>query len=190
MPERCLSCDAEVIFVPSGKTGRRMILNAEPAKGVVVLAQRGAIQAGMPWPYVVPRAGKALMVEGEDQRAAFVVDVYTDHHATCTHAPWWEGRTRSNPPKRRLAAVEADPQESEFTSADPAMAEAGDVVIQLPTVPDGVVVVDEFGEQFYSMHCKAGRHGVCLWIYGGRKCACECGHPLVPDAPKSPGTRA
>lgn len=62
----CRSCPAEVIFVPSAKSGARMILDAKPEKRVILL-ERGA-----PLPKV-----------------AQVVDAYTDHHATCPRAGDW-----------------------------------------------------------------------------------------------------
>ena len=75
----CSACYAEVVFVPSAKSGKTMILDAKPKKGVVVatavtehkrrraFASRGVVSDGAPG--IVPHA--------------IVVDVYTDHHATC-----------------------------------------------------------------------------------------------------------
>lgn len=75
----CRSCEAEVIFVPSSKTGRPMILNATPAKSVILVEPIG--------PLLIVRRE----VEGS---AAAVVDVYTDHHATCPAAAEWKGKKR------------------------------------------------------------------------------------------------
>ncbi len=60
----CSACHAEVVFVPSAKTGKAMILDAKPKKGVVI-------------EQVILGSGPG------DPRRAKVVDVYTDHHATC-----------------------------------------------------------------------------------------------------------
>lgn len=86
--DRCRSCGAPVIFVPSSKTGRTMILDAKPKKGVVVVLDVGTF------------AGETFMFEQPDEMGsvALVVDVYTDHHVTCPHAADWKGRSRSNPP--------------------------------------------------------------------------------------------
>lgn len=67
----CRSCEAEVVFVPSATTGNPMILDAKPAKGVV-------LQRVMP----------------DGHATAAVVDVYTDHHATCPDAAAWKGKHR------------------------------------------------------------------------------------------------
>jgi hypothetical protein len=86
----CNSCQAEVIFVPSAKTGRSMILDAKPTKGVVI---------GMPdsrsW-FFTPADGPDG--PGSLMARAKVVDVYTDHHVTCPNADDWKGRTRKDPP--------------------------------------------------------------------------------------------
>lgn len=76
----CRSCEAEVVFVKSAATGRSMILDAKPAKGVVLTDSNGQLELLEPW-----------------ARAA-VVDVYTDHHVTCPDAASWRGRTRSPSP--------------------------------------------------------------------------------------------
>jgi hypothetical protein len=82
----CRSCDAEVIFLPSAKTGKPMILDAKPTKGVVL--QRPPLREledGTPDLTTQPWVGA-------------VVDIYTDHHVTCPKAKEWQGRTRKNPP--------------------------------------------------------------------------------------------
>jgi hypothetical protein len=67
----CRSCGAEVLFVPSAKNhDRKMILNLKPAKGVVLES--------------TPPFEPELRVVH-----ARVVDVYTDHHATCPKAKDW-----------------------------------------------------------------------------------------------------
>jgi hypothetical protein len=76
----CRSCPAEVIFVPSAKSGKNMILDARPTKGVVLVARS---------------AGDEELWRAEDAKyfdespVARVVDVYTDHHATCPRAEDW-----------------------------------------------------------------------------------------------------
>lgn len=88
----CRSCGADVIFVPSAKTGKSMILDAKPKKGIVVMGTLQGHPAGLPVKVdQVPRSGVGL-----------VVDVYTDHHATCPKAKDWQGRTRNNPPVRTI----------------------------------------------------------------------------------------
>jgi hypothetical protein len=67
-------------FVPSAKTGKSMILDAKPAKGVAVVAA-GSV------PDVYP-------TQSLDTQVASVVDVYTDHHVTCPDAAAWKGKTR------------------------------------------------------------------------------------------------
>ena len=74
----CRSCGAEVVFVPSAASGKPMILNAFPAKGVVLRNDLG-YSADV----------------GDPAGAAYVIDVYTDHHATCPAAAAWKGKTRA-----------------------------------------------------------------------------------------------
>jgi len=66
-------CGAEIVFVPSAKSGKQMVLDAKPAKGVVIYPD--PIEAWGPGPTFTGG------IEG--RRIAAVVDVYTDHHATC-----------------------------------------------------------------------------------------------------------
>ena len=75
----CRSCDAEVVFVPSAKSGKAMILDAKPKKGVVLVDGPTRMLSG------------ALDVA---EPMARVVDVYTDHHVTCPAAADWKGRRR------------------------------------------------------------------------------------------------
>ena len=86
--ERCRSCDGQVVFVPSATTGKPMILDAKPRKGVVVTIAPTEHGLG-------PLASRAT-VRGETLPApsASVVDVYTDHHATCPDAASWKGKHR------------------------------------------------------------------------------------------------
>lgn len=81
--QRCLSCTAEVVFVPSAKSGRLMILDAQPRKDVVLVVES---LEDYGWDF-------AAYPIDEDTRA-LVVDVYTDHHATCPEAASWKGRRR------------------------------------------------------------------------------------------------
>jgi len=73
----CASCAAPVFFVPSAKSGKPMILDAKPGKGIVIRNDVGEHT-------------------GPDDAAAsaHVVDVYTDHHATCPDAAAWKGKHR------------------------------------------------------------------------------------------------
>lgn len=76
MPSKCRSCGAEVLFVPSAKTGKLMILNAKPAEGGLVVVENG----------------KARVVKKDELFAGtFPADAqfYTDHHATCPQAQQW-----------------------------------------------------------------------------------------------------
>lgn len=66
----CRSCPAEVVFVRSATTGKNMILDAKPKKGIVI-DPSGPDTPGF--------------------QVARVVDVYTDHHATCPRAADWRG---------------------------------------------------------------------------------------------------
>lgn len=82
----CRSCEAEVVFVPSAKSGKPMILDAKPAKGVVVTSLTGVLT-------MLP--GEALVARNVHERRAAVVDVYTDHHATCPDAAAYRKRGAS-----------------------------------------------------------------------------------------------
>lgn len=63
------TCGAEVAFVRSAKSGKRMILDADPQKRIVLVAPDGTILER-----------DALFT---DEAVARVVDTYLDHHATC-----------------------------------------------------------------------------------------------------------
>jgi hypothetical protein len=86
----CRSCDAEVVFVPSAKSGKPMILDAKPKKGVICLVGEidFALDEGTGFSGVI---GQASDVDLYDAHAA-VVDVYTDHHASCTDPGRWRHR--------------------------------------------------------------------------------------------------
>lgn len=73
----CRSCNAEVVFVRSATTGKNVILDAKPVKGIVLASQTGQLDSS-----------------AEDPRFARVVDIYTDHHATCPHAEAWRDRSK------------------------------------------------------------------------------------------------
>jgi len=79
--KECTSCHAEVVFVKSATSGRVMILNARPVSSVVLRNDLGE---------TAPPDDPAA--------SAHVVPVYTDHHATCSRAKEWRGRSRRNPP--------------------------------------------------------------------------------------------
>jgi hypothetical protein len=87
MSDQCRSCGAEVIFMPSAKSGKRMILDAKPEKRIVL---GNTIE--------IPAAGDSitgfLLGPAEFPLVARVVDTYVDHHATCPSAGQWKGRTR------------------------------------------------------------------------------------------------
>jgi hypothetical protein len=84
MSETCRSCDAEVVFVASATSGKSMILDAKPAKGVVLVDLASTLH-GMYGLEAEP---------GQLHAAAKVVDVYTDHHVTCPDAAAWKGKHR------------------------------------------------------------------------------------------------
>jgi hypothetical protein len=89
MSQQCRSCGAEVIFVPSAKTGKTMILDAKPEKRIVLTDGEagGGLFVGL----------KHSDYTGGQARA-YVADVYVDHHATCPQAAQWKGRTRAGAP--------------------------------------------------------------------------------------------
>jgi hypothetical protein len=80
---RCQSCDAEVVFVPSARSGKAMILDAEPKKGVVLR-----------WDDVGTIGDRLGEGDQHGAQVADIVNVYTDHHATCPHAAAWKGKHR------------------------------------------------------------------------------------------------
>jgi len=69
-----------VIFVPSAKTGKPMILDAKSTKGIVLLDAYG---------HFSPDTMQGEAVAGK------VVDTYVDHRMTCPAAAEWKGRTRA-----------------------------------------------------------------------------------------------
>ncbi len=73
------TCGAEVVFVPSAKSGRPMVLDAKPRKGIILLDDGT---------YFDPEDGGQIIVDGRINHqpsgaVAAVVEVWTDHHATC-----------------------------------------------------------------------------------------------------------
>ena len=79
MSRQCRSCGAEVLFVPSAKSGKPMILDAKPEKRIVL----------------VVGGHENLIAQPETAiYMARVVNTYTDHHATCPKAAEWKGRRR------------------------------------------------------------------------------------------------
>lgn len=80
----CRSCNADVFFVPSAATGRRMILDAEPilngnveiADGLAYVLREGPLADA-----------RAKMLRGTGK-------VYTSHHATCPQAADWRKSKR------------------------------------------------------------------------------------------------
>jgi hypothetical protein len=88
----CRSCGAEVVFVPSAKSGKPMILDAKPETRIVLRA-RGTGEDG---PIAYSLAEATFLVENGG--IAAVARVFTDHHVTCPKAKDWQGRTRANAP--------------------------------------------------------------------------------------------
>lgn len=77
----CRSCGADVMFVKSATSGKSMILDAQPGKGIVrTLAEDDLILAGNS--------------DRDEYVRARVVPVFTDHHVTCPDAAAWKGKTR------------------------------------------------------------------------------------------------
>jgi hypothetical protein len=80
---KCSSCQAEVVFIPSSTSGKKMILDAKPKKGVVLMSLHE------------PADGEPKLINGYvaapgmESARAIVLSVYTDHHATCPHAALW-----------------------------------------------------------------------------------------------------
>jgi hypothetical protein len=85
--DHCRSCQAEVVFVPSAKSGRPQILDAKPKKGIVLQELPAFAGAN-----VVARRSRYDLDPENVQ--ALVVDVYTDHHSTCPQAADWKGKKR------------------------------------------------------------------------------------------------
>jgi hypothetical protein len=83
-PATCRSCGAAVIFVTSGKSPAKLILDAKPEKRVIVARVRHLHLLA------ATDGSKHL-----DDPVGAVIDVYTDHHATCSDAAAWHGRTRA-----------------------------------------------------------------------------------------------
>jgi hypothetical protein len=84
MSDTCRSCGADVLFVPSAKSGKPMILDAKPEKRIVL---------------GTPHTDAELIIHGDhlderDYQIARVVDTYIDHHATCPKAEQWKGKRR------------------------------------------------------------------------------------------------
>lgn len=76
---RCRTCKAPVVFVKSGKSGKTMILDAEPV-------DRGNVQ-------IVPTPeGPVAWVQTKElleKARAEGEPLYLDHHATCPQADAW-----------------------------------------------------------------------------------------------------
>lgn len=81
----CQSCGAEVVFVPSAKTGKPMILDAKPEKRVLLVDGTLSLH-GLVGPIDKPADASDPM--------ARVLSVYIDHHATCPEAAAWKGKHR------------------------------------------------------------------------------------------------
>jgi hypothetical protein len=100
--ERCRTpgCGAEVIFVRSATSEKSLILDAKPTKGVLLWDGFNGE------PAKVKSVPPERLAEYMGQVVAKIVDVYTDHHASCIGAKAWAGRTRKDPPP-----FPADPRE-------------------------------------------------------------------------------
>lgn len=74
---KCRSCGVECFFVPSAKSGKKMILESEPDEG-------GNVQL-MDTP-----GGRVAVVENRDlQPTLHEVVWYIDHHVRCPSAKRW-----------------------------------------------------------------------------------------------------
>ncbi len=86
MSDHCRSCGAEVVFVRSAKSGKRMILDAKAEKRVVLGSAITTLE---------PDDGIVVGAQHPDAALiARVVRTYVDHHATCPAAAEWKGRRR------------------------------------------------------------------------------------------------
>ncbi len=86
MSDQCRSCGASVLFVPSAKSGKPMILDAKPEKRVVLGSAITTLE---------PDDGIVVGAQHPDAALiARVVRTYVDHHATCPAAAEWKGRRR------------------------------------------------------------------------------------------------
>ncbi len=107
MSDTCRSCHQPVLFVPSAKSGKPLILNAEPEKRVVLIDRQHNS---------VAPAAEHERLRLHDRLAAAVVNAYTDHHATCPKAGQWKGRTRAE--VNRVNALHADGDHEAAQEAD------------------------------------------------------------------------
>jgi hypothetical protein len=94
---RCLSCGAAVLSVASATSEKTMILDLKPEKRVVlgrkVIEPPGQEEWRDALVLNLPERIDGLPIH----KFARVVDVYTDHHATCPDAAGWKGRKRKAP---------------------------------------------------------------------------------------------
>ena len=90
----CRSCGAEVIFVPSGTSGRLMILDARPEKRVVVVGREPIPRGSIVSDAATPAALRSVIERSPGNYHARVIDTYSDHHATCPQADEWKGHRR------------------------------------------------------------------------------------------------
>lgn len=88
MTDTCRSCRADVVFVKSAATGKPMILDAKPDKGIVIFDGFNGEIATLH--HVLGERGQ----EYREQCTALLADVWTDHHVTCPDAASWKGRHR------------------------------------------------------------------------------------------------
>jgi hypothetical protein len=80
----CQSCGADIVFVPSAKSGKPMILDAKPEKRIVLDVTLTTAETIIHGDHI----------DEPGYKVARVVNAYTDHHATCPKAADWKGRTR------------------------------------------------------------------------------------------------
>ncbi len=82
MSQRCRSCGARVVFVPSGRTTSTgmpiwMILDAKPTKRVLLVNQVTGIPVNGP---------------GHQDTVTAAWDTYTPHRDSCPQGEAWHGR--------------------------------------------------------------------------------------------------
>lgn len=124
MTDRCRSCQAEIVFVKTAKTGASMPLDAKPKRMIVLVAQIDDDDAAG----VVILAGTGAPPE---HARAISVPVYTPHHATCPDGRQWTGGDRP-----KIAATEP--------TVVPAMVwtelEGSGILVRLPASPGATLV--------------------------------------------------
>jgi len=94
MSDTCRSCGADVRFVPSAKSGKAMILNAQPEKRLVLVVADDGRPPHPAGPLTLATNPREIDPSVIEHYRARMVDTYVDHHATCPAAKKWKGRHR------------------------------------------------------------------------------------------------